>query len=244
MRDLEPAAVDAARNSAKAEPISTRTGLQHLDEALRRVLRQNAGAVDRLDEGARAAVHDRHFRAVDLDRRRCPRQARTAPRADARPSPRRRRADRRARCKARSRRRTPMERRDLDVGGARQACAAGRTMPVFGSAGQSAMETGLPLCTPMPERLTRAASASSAGEFCEELMNPFVVPWSAASGPLFVWRPESGHASPVARQIPAAGARPPIKRFLPFVTSSSAAGALASAARRNARRGCRRVAAS
>ena len=31
-------------------------------------------------------------------------------------------------------------------------------MPLSGSAGQSVMETGMPLWTPMPERLTRLSS--------------------------------------------------------------------------------------
>ena len=41
--------------------------LQHLDEAARRGLGHDTGLVDRGDEGSGAAVHDRHFRAVDFD---------------------------------------------------------------------------------------------------------------------------------------------------------------------------------
>ncbi len=41
--------------------------LQYLDEAARRRLRNDSGLIDRGDEGRGAAVHDRHFRTVDLD---------------------------------------------------------------------------------------------------------------------------------------------------------------------------------
>ncbi len=43
--------------------------LQHLDEAARRRLCENAALIDRGDEGGGAAVHDRHFRAIELDHR-------------------------------------------------------------------------------------------------------------------------------------------------------------------------------
>ena len=41
--------------------------LENADIAPRHRQRDQAGAVDRLDERRRAAVHDRHFRSVDLD---------------------------------------------------------------------------------------------------------------------------------------------------------------------------------
>ena len=41
--------------------------LQHLDEAARRGLGDNAGLIDRGDESGGAAVHDRNFRTVDFD---------------------------------------------------------------------------------------------------------------------------------------------------------------------------------
>ena len=41
--------------------------LQNLDEPARRGELAEAGLVDQLDEGRGAAVHDRHFLAVDLD---------------------------------------------------------------------------------------------------------------------------------------------------------------------------------
>ena len=41
--------------------------LQHLEEAARRLELGQADLVDRLDEARSAAVHDRHFGAVDLD---------------------------------------------------------------------------------------------------------------------------------------------------------------------------------
>ena len=41
--------------------------LEHLGVAARRRQRDDAGLVDRLHEGGGAAVHDRRFRAVELD---------------------------------------------------------------------------------------------------------------------------------------------------------------------------------
>ncbi len=41
--------------------------LDHLDIAARQRTRGEAGLVDGVDEGSSAAVHDRHFRPVDLD---------------------------------------------------------------------------------------------------------------------------------------------------------------------------------
>src|SRR6185295_9825603 len=41
--------------------------LQNLDVAARSGKLADAGVVDQLDEGSRAAVHDRHFFAVDFD---------------------------------------------------------------------------------------------------------------------------------------------------------------------------------
>ena len=41
--------------------------LDHLDIAARQRARGEAGLIDRVDEGRRTAVHDRHFRPVDLD---------------------------------------------------------------------------------------------------------------------------------------------------------------------------------
>ena len=41
--------------------------LQNLDKAAERLLRHDAGLIDRGDEGGRAAVHDRNFGAVDFD---------------------------------------------------------------------------------------------------------------------------------------------------------------------------------
>ena len=57
--------------------------LQDLDVAARRRQRDDAGVVDRLDERLGAAVHDRHFRPVDLDDRRCRCRDPRAPRARA-----------------------------------------------------------------------------------------------------------------------------------------------------------------
>src|SRR5205823_15129495 len=41
--------------------------LEDADIAPRHRQRDQTGAIDRLNEGRRAAVHDRHFRSVDLD---------------------------------------------------------------------------------------------------------------------------------------------------------------------------------
>ena len=43
--------------------------LQNLQVTPWRIERNDAGAIDRLDEGGRAAVHDRHFRSINLDGR-------------------------------------------------------------------------------------------------------------------------------------------------------------------------------
>ena len=60
-----------ASSAAVLPPSATIDRLQHLDGAARRVLLDDAGAFDQEDEGRGAAVHDRHFGPVELDRPRC-----------------------------------------------------------------------------------------------------------------------------------------------------------------------------
>ena len=130
-----------SRDRAAAPPMSrrraTRDRLQHLDGAARRVLLDDAGAFDQEDEGRRAAVHDRHFRPVELDDRVVDLAAGEAPPSDARSS--------RSRCPRRSTGsgaqrgidRIAPDRRDLGAGAADRCGGRRCRCPAAPDAGSS-----------------------------------------------------------------------------------------------------------
>ncbi len=67
--DLETEAARIGPQFAETVAAGDPNRLEHLDIAARRRERHDAGLLDGGNEGGRAAVHDRHFRTVDLDQR-------------------------------------------------------------------------------------------------------------------------------------------------------------------------------